>query len=408
MSFLVEKFLEYVKVDTTSDPRSSTCPSSKKQLDLAKIIVKDLEELGLVDISLDDNGYIMATLPKNTDKDIETIGFIAHMDTAPSFNGTNVNPRIIKEYDGKDIVLNEDLKIDMPVKDFPELLKYVGQDLIVTDGTSLLGGDDKAGIVEILTAMKYLKENPHIEHGDIRVGFTPDEEVGRGADLFDVKKFNAAFAYTLDGEELGELQYENFNAASAVVKITGRDIHPGASKNKMVNAMLVGMELTSMLPVQERPEFTEGYEGFFLLCEMNGTIENTEMEFIIRDHCKKKFETKKSLIINVVEFLQKKYPDAKIELTLKDSYSNMKEKIEPVFHIIDLAKNAMTEVGVTPIVRPIRGGTDGARLSFEGLPCPNLFTGGHNFHGKYEFISIQSMEKAVDVVVKIVELHGKK
>lgn len=404
MSFLVEKFLQYVKIDTTSDAKSKSCPSSEIQWDLAKVIVKDLEAIGLVDISLDENGYIMGTLPANTKKEIPTIGFIAHMDTAPSFNGKDVKPRIIDNYDGNDIVLNSDLNITMTVKDFPELKKYVNQRLIVTDGTTLLGADDKAGIVEIMTALKYLKENPTIEHGEIKIGITPDEEIGRGANLFDVEKFGAKFAYTIDGGEVGELEFENFNAASANIVIKGRDIHPGASKNKMINAMLLAMELNAMLPVNERPEYTEGYEGFFLLTSFKGTVETTEVDYIIRDHSKEKFLEKKELITKATKYLQEKYRDSEIILTLKDSYFNMKEMIEPVYHIVDLAKDAMIEVGVKPIIKPIRGGTDGARLSFKGLPCPNIFTGGHNFHGKFEFIPIDSMEKSVKVILKIVEI----
>lgn len=407
MSFLVEKFLQYVKIDTTSDSKCQSCPSSEIQWDLAKVIVKDLEEIGLVDISLDENGYIMGTLPSNTQKDIPTIGFIAHMDTAPSFNGKDIKPRIIENYDGNDIILNSDLNISMTVKDFPELKKYVNQRLIVTDGTTLLGADDKAGIVEIMTALKYLKENPSIEHGEIKIGVTPDEEIGRGANLFDVEKFGAKFAYTIDGGEVGELEFENFNAASANIIIKGRDIHPGASKNKMINAMLLAMELNAMLPVNERPEYTEGYEGFFLLTNFKGSIETTEIDYIIRDHSKEKFLEKKELIENTVKYLQGKYKDAEIILTLKDSYYNMREMIEPVYHIVDLAKNAMIEVGVKPIIKPIRGGTDGARLSFKGLPCPNIFTGGHNFHGKFEFIPIESMEQSVKVILKIVEILSK-
>ena len=404
MSFLVEKFLQYVKIDTTSDAKSKSCPSSEVQWNLAKVIIRDLEEIGLVDITLDENGYIMGTLPSNTQKNIPTIGFIAHMDTAPSFNGKDIKPRIIDNYDGNDIILNSDLNISMTVKDFPELKKYVNQRLIVTDGTTLLGADDKAGIVEIMTALKYLKDNPTIEHGEIKIGITPDEEIGRGANLFDVEKFGAKFAYTVDGGEVGELEFENFNAASANILIKGRDIHPGASKNKMINSMLLAMELNSMLPINERPEYTEGYEGFFLLTNFKGTIETTEIEYIIRDHSKEKFIEKKNLITSAVKYLQEKYKDGEIELTLTDSYYNMREMIEPVYQIVDLAKNAMLEAGVKPIIKPIRGGTDGARLSFKGLPCPNIFTGGHNFHGKFEFIPIDSMEKSVKVILKIVEI----
>lgn len=404
MSFLLEKFLQYVQIDTTADAKSKTCPSTEIQWNLAKVIVKDLEEIGLVDISLDENGYIMGTLPSNSKKDIPTIGFIAHMDTAPSFNGTDVKPRIIEKYDGENIVLNKDLDIVMQTKDFPELKKYMNQTLIVTDGTTLLGADDKAGIVEIMTALKFLKDNPEIEHGEIKVGITPDEEIGRGANLFDVEKFNAKFAYTIDGGEIGELEFENFNAASANIVIKGRDIHPGASKNKMINSMLLAMELNAMLPANERPEYTEGYEGFFLLTNFKGSVELTEIDYIVRDHSKEKFLEKKSLIESAVKYLAGKYSDAEIILTMTDSYYNMREMIEPVYHIVDLAKEAMLEVGVKPIIKPIRGGTDGARLSFKGLPCPNIFTGGHNFHGKFEFISFQSMEKSVQVILKIVEI----
>lgn len=407
MSFLLNKFTEYVKIDTTSNGKNKSCPSTEIQFNLAKIIVKDLEDIGLIDITLDENGYIIGTLPSNTAKKVPTIGFIAHMDTAPSFNGTNIKPRIIENYDGENITLNKDLNIVMTLKDFPELANYKGQDLIVTDGTTLLGADDKAGIVEILTALKHLKENPSIEHGEIRVGFTPDEEIGRGANLFDVKKFNADFAYTIDGGEIGELEFENFNACSAHIVIEGRDIHPGASKNKMINSILLAMELNSMLPCNERPEYTEGYEGFFLLHEFSGSIEKTEIDLIIRDHSKEKFLEKKALITEAVNYLEKKYVDAKFTLTLTDSYYNMREMIEPVYNIVELAEKAMIEAGVTPNIKPIRGGTDGARLSFMGLPCPNIFTGGHNFHGKFEFIPIQSMEKSVQVILKIAELNAK-
>lgn len=403
MSFLTEKFLEYVKIDTTSNSESSNCPSSEIQLNLAKIIIKDLEKLNLIDISLDKNGYIMATLPSNTKKAVPTIGFIAHMDTAPSFNGTDVSPKIIYNYEGNDIVLNNDKNIVMKISDFPELKNYIGNDLIVTDGTTLLGADDKAGIVEIMSALKYLNEHPEIEHGDIKIGFTPDEEIGRGANLFDVKKFNAEFAYTVDGGELGELEYENFNAASVKIKIKGRNIHPGTSKNKMINSMLIAMELNSMLPVADRPEYTEKYEGFFLLTDLKGDVEYTEMNYIIRDHSMKKFNDKKELIASITNFLSQKYKEANLTIEIRDSYFNMKEKIEPVYHIIDLAKKSMEEVNVKPKIKPIRGGTDGARLSFMGLPCPNIFTGGHNFHGKFEYIPIQSMEKAVEVIVQIIK-----
>ena len=408
MNSLVERFLKYVQIDTDSNPESNACPSSEIQWDLAKVIIEDLKALGMEDITLDENCYIMATLPANCDEDIPAIGFIAHMDTAPSYNGRGVKPRIVENYNGEDIVLNSEENVVLSPKDFGHMRNYIGQDLIVTDGSSLLGADDKAGIVEIIEAIKYLKEHPEIKHGVIKVGFTPDEEIGRGADLFDVKKFDCKFAYTVDGGELGELEYENFNAASATVKIEGRDIHPGSAKNSMINSIMIAMELNAMLPCDQRPEHTENYEGFFLLDELTGTVENTKMEYIIRDHSMRKFNEKKIIIKDAVQYLAKKYKDAKIEIEVKDSYYNMREKIEPVMYIIDLAKKSMEELEIAPNIRPIRGGTDGARLSYRGLPCPNLFTGGHNFHGRFEYICIQSMKKARDLIVKIAENVGKK
>lgn len=408
MNSLVERFLKYVQIDTDSNPESNACPSSEIQWDLAKVIIEDLKALGMEDITLDENCYIMATLPANCDEDIPAIGFIAHMDTAPSYNGRGVKPRIVENYNGEDIVLNSEENVVLSPKDFGHMRNYIGQDLIVTDGSSLLGADDKAGIVEIIEAIKYLKEHPEIKHGVIKVGFTPDEEIGRGADLFDVKKFDCKFAYTVDGGELGELEYENFNAASATVKIEGRDIHPGSAKNSMINSIMIAMELNAMLPCDQRPEHTENYEGFFLLDELTGTVENTKMEYIIRDHSMRKFNEKKIIIKDAVQYLAKKYKDAKIEIEVKDSYYNMREKIEPVMYIIDLAKKSMEELEIAPNIRPIRGGTDGARLSYRGLACPNLFTGGHNFHGRFEYICIQSMEKARDLIVKIAENVGKK
>lgn len=403
---MINRFLKYVKIATDSNPENLQCPSSDIQWDLGKVIVEDLKELGLEDISLDENCYIMATLPANCTKKILSIGFIAHMDTAPTYNGIGVNPRIVK-YEGGDIVLNKELNIILSPKDFSHMNNYIGQDLIVTDGKTLLGADDKAGIVEIIEAIKYLKEHPEIKHGEIKIGFTPDEEIGRGANFFDVEKFNCKFAYTVDGGELGELEYENFNAASAVIKIKGRDIHPGTAKNSMINSIMIAMELNSMLPPEQRPEHTENYEGFFLLNDMKGTVEDTTMNYIIRDHSMKKFNEKKNLIKAAVMYLQLKYKDACIEIEVKDSYYNMREKIEPVMYVIDLAKKSMEELGIEPHIRPIRGGTDGARLSYKGLPCPNLFTGGHNFHGKFEYISVQSMEKARDLIVKIIENTAK-
>lgn len=400
MNDLTKRFLRYIKIDTTSDPKSDTTPSSKNVWDLANVLVEDLKEIGMSDVSIDENSYIMATLPANT-LGVDTIGFIAHMDTAPSYSGKNIKPRIIEDYDGEDISLNKD--VILSTKSFPELKNYVGQNLIVTDGTTLLGADDKAGISEIMEAMKYLHDHPEIKHGKIRVAFTPDEEIGMGASHFDVKKFDAKFAYTMDGGAIGELEYENFNAASAFVSIKGLDIHPGSAKGKMINALLIAMELNALLPEGQRPEYTENYEGFFLLCELNGDIENVKLEYIIRDHSMELFEKKKHLMESAIKYLQEKYIGAEIVLNMEDSYYNMKKKIEPVMYIVDLAKKSMEEIGVTPIVMPIRGGTDGATLSYKGLPCPNLFTGGHNFHGKFEYISIESMEKAKELIIKICE-----
>ncbi|MDR3258473.1 MAG: peptidase T [Fusobacteriaceae bacterium] len=399
---ILDRFIKYVKIDSPSDPEGKSCPSTKFQLNLAKIIAEDLKEIGLTDVSVDKNGYVTGTLEGNI-PDIPTIGFIAHMDTVHTFNGIGVKPQIIENYDGKEIILNKEENIILSPKDFPKLKDSEGETLVVTDGTTILGADDKGGIVEIIEAVKYLKENPEIKHGTVKVGFTPDEEIGRGADLFDVKKFDCKFAYTVDGGEVGELEYENFNAAGATIDIIGRDIHPGTSKDKMINSIMIAMELHSMLPVAQRPEYTDGYEGFFLLIKMIGTVENTQLKYIIRDHSKEKFEIKKDLIINAVSFMNQKYKDAKIILNLSDSYYNMEEKIKPVMEIIDLAKKSMEDVGIIPLIKPIRGGTDGARLSYMGLPCPNLFVGGANYHGKYEYVSVESMEKAKTLILKIVE-----
>lgn len=404
MNSLTKRFIKYISISTDSNPDSTACPSSKEQWDLAKVLVEDLQNIGLENVTLDENCYVMATLPSNCeDKNVPTIGFISHMDTAPSYSGVGIKPRIVEDYDGKDIILNEKENIVLSPADFGHLKNYIGQDLIVTDGTTLLGADDKAGITEIIEAVKYLKEHPEIKHGEIRVGFTPDEEIGNGAELFDVEKFNCKFAYTVDGGEIGELEYENFNAASATIKITGRDIHPGTAKNSMINSIMLAMELHGMLPVEQRPEYTEKYEGFFLLEEIKGDIENTTVEYIIRDHSMKKFNEKKNLLKAAVSYMQVKHKDAQIKLELKDSYYNMREKIEPVMEIIEVAKKSMEELGIKPLISPIRGGTDGARLSYKGLPCPNLFTGGHNFHGKFEYVPIQSMEKARDLIIKIAE-----
>ncbi len=400
---IVDRFIKYARIDTQSDESSTQTPSTQKQFNLAKEVEKEAVEMGLSDVSLDNNCYLTATLPANTRKDVPVIGFIAHFDTSPDMSGENVNPRIVKNYNGEDILLNESKKVIMSPTDFPELLHHVGEDIIVTDGTTLLGADDKAGIAEIMSAMQYLLDHPEIEHGKIRIGFTPDEEIGRGADKFDVAKFGAEWAYTMDGSELGELEFENFNAASAKIDIQGRNVHPGYAKNKMINALHVANELINMLPEHERPERTEGYEGFFHLISQSGTVEEVQLSFIIRDHDRAKFEERKSLMVNVVESLNKKYGNRLI-LEMKDQYYNMREKVEPVMHVVDYAARAMEEVGVKPHIRPIRGGTDGARLSFMGLPCPNIFAGGMNFHGRYEFLPVPSLRKASQVIVKIAEL----
>lgn len=400
---VVDRFLKYVKFDTESSTETGTTPSTPGQIVLARELEKELHEMGLEDISLDEKGYIMATLPANTDKEVPTIGFVAHMDTSPDLTGKDVNPQIVKNYDGKDIILNKELNIVLSPNDFPEMQDYVGQDLIITDGKTLLGADDKAGIAEILTAIKYLKDHPEIKHGKIRIGFTPDEEIGAGADYFDVEKFGCEWAYTMDGGPIGELEYENFNAAGVKINIQGRSVHPGYAKDKMVNALVVANKLVSLLPSNERPEHTTGYEGFYHLTNISGTVDAATVGYIIRDHDREIFEKRKQVMLDTMAFINKLYPDS-TSVEIKDQYYNMREKVEPVKHVVDLAFEAMTAVGVTPIVKPIRGGTDGARLSFMGLPCPNIFAGGHNFHGRYEFVPIQSMEKAVQVIVKIAEL----
>jgi tripeptide aminopeptidase len=401
MENLVERFLKYVSFDTQSDESSSTCPSTTKQLELGKYLVQELRQIGLNDADMDDDGYVYATLEGNTDKKAPVIGFIAHMDTSPDMTGNAVKPRIIKNYDGKGIVLNEEKNIVLSPKTFPDLLEVKGHDLIVTDGTTLLGADDKAGIAEIITAVEYLVKHPEIPHGTIKVGFTPDEEIGRGADRFDIQRFGADYAYTLDGDVEGKLEYENFNAASAKITIQGTNVHPGSSKNKMKNSILIAMELNAMLPSAETPAHTELYEGFFHLNNMEGSVEKTKVNYIIRDHDKEKFSLRKKMMERAVAFLNDKYGETTCTLELKDQYFNMKEKLEPVMHIIDAAKEAMKQAGVEPVIRPVRGGTDGARLSWMGLPTPNLFTGGQNYHGKFEFVSVNSMRKAVEVIVQI-------
>lgn len=406
MEHLVKRFLEYVKIETTSDESSTTVPSTPTQMDFAKLLVKELTDIGLSDVSLDENGYVMATLPANIEKKVPIIGFVAHMDTSPDMSGKNVSPKIVENYQGGDILLNQEKNIVLSPKDFPELNEHKGMTLITTDGTTLLGADDKAGIAEIVTAMEYLINNPHIPHGEIKIGFTPDEEIGSGADHFDVEKFGADFAYTMDGGHIGGIEFENFNAASALITIQGRNVHPGTAKNKMINSILVAHELHNLLPVHEVPEATEGYEGFYLLMHFNGTVEKTTLSYIIRDHSKEKFQKKKDTITSAVNFINSKYGDI-VSIELKDSYYNMLEKIEPVMYIVDIAKKAMEEIGIVPLVAPIRGGTDGSRLSFMGLPCPNLFTGGQNYHGKFEYIPVEGMEKAVNTILKIIEINAR-
>jgi len=404
MDVLVERFLKYVSFDTQSDENSDTFPSTGKQYEFGKYLVEELREIGLKDAEIDENGYVYATLEGNTDKKVPVIGFIAHMDTSPDMTGENVRPRIIENYDGGDIVLNGEKNIVMTVETFPNLLTVKGHDIIVTDGTTLLGADDKAGIAEIITAAEYLVNHPEIKHGTIKIAFTPDEEIGRGVDRFDVKKFGADFAYTVDGGFEGQLEYENFNAAYAKITVNGANVHPGSAKNKMKNSILIAMELNSMLPPAEVPSHTEGYEGFFHLNNIEGNVERTTLYYIIRDHDRKRFSERKELIGKIVDFLNYKYGEGTVVLEMKDQYYNMKEKIEPVMHVVDLAKKAMEQSGVKPVVTPIRGGTDGARLSYMGIPTPNIFTGGQNYHGKFEFVSVNSMKKAVEVIIRIAEL----
>ncbi|EHL11189.1 peptidase T [Peptoanaerobacter stomatis] len=397
-----DRFLKYVKFDTKSDPNNENCPSSDKQFVLANYIKEELLSIGLNDVTLDENCYVMATLPTNIkDKKVKTIGFISHMDTSPALSGENVNPQIVKNYDGKDIRLNDEFSIK--VDDFPEIRNYIGQDIITTDGSTLLGADDKAGIAEIITAIEYLKNNDEIKRPNIRIGFTPDEEIGRGADKFDVKKFGADFAYTIDGGHIGELQYENFNAAYAKITVQGRNVHPGSAKDKMINAILLAIRLNDMLPKDEIPTKSEKYQGFYHICDFNGNEEQCEMYYIIRNFDRAEFESKKQYLLDCIKKLNDEFGEDRIKIQMKDQYYNMKEKIEPVMYIIDKAKTAMEKAGVKPLIIPIRGGTDGSKLSFEGLPCPNIFTGGHNFHGRYEYIPINSMRKAVDVIINIVK-----
>ena len=405
---VIERFLKYVTFDTQSDESTGVTPSTPKQMVFAQYLKTELEELGLKDISLDENGYLFATLPSNVDHEVPVVGFIAHMDTSPDMNGENVKPRIVEKYDGKDIPLCAEENIILSSANFPELLDHVGEDLIVTDGHTLLGADDKAGIAEIVGAVAYLIAHPEIKHGDIRIGFNPDEEIGLGAHKFDVEKFGAKWAYTMDGGEVGELEFENFNAAAAKIRVKGRNVHPGYAKNKMINSLLVANEYASLLPVDETPGTTEGYEGFYHLIGMEGEVENTVLSYIVRDHDREKFEARKQALLDYAARLNEKYGEGTVTVELKDQYYNMRQQVEPLMHIIDIAFAAMQEAGVTPKVKAIRGGTDGAQLSFKGLPCPNIFAGGLNFHGRYEFVPVQSIEKAMNVVVKIAELTAKR
>lgn len=403
MQHIIERFLSYVRIDTQSNPNSNTTPSTEKQWHLAIELVDELKKIGMQEVTIDENAYIMATLPSNVNKKVPTIGFISHFDTTPDFSGTNINPQIIENYDGKDIVLNAEKNIILSPDYFDDLLQYKGQTLITTDGTTLLGADDKAGITEIVTAMEFLIQNPDIKHGDIKVAFTPDEEIGRGAHKFDVAKFGADWAYTMDGSQIGELEYENFNAAGAKVTIVGKSVHPGYAKGKMVNAISIAKDFMEILPPEDTPQNTSGREGFFHIHNLKGEIEHAEFELIIRDHDRNNFEKRKQLLRDITKQLNSVHGDC-ITLDLNDQYYNMREKVEPVFHIVEIAKKAMEIVGITPIIKPIRGGTDGSQLSFMGLPCPNIFAGGHNFHGKYEYVPVESMLKAIEVIVTICEI----
>ena len=412
MQNIINRFISYVTIDTESDSNSETTPSTKKQWDLAHKLVEELNSIGLQDVSIDDKAYIMATLPSNVEHEVPVIGFVSHFDTTPDFTGANVKPQIIKNYDGKDIVLNEKENIILSPNYFKDLLQYKGQTLITTDGTTLLGADDKAGITEIVTAMEYLVAHTEIKHGKIRIGFTPDEEIGRGAHHFDVESFGADWAYTMDGSQIGELEYENFNAAGVSLTFKGKSVHPGYARGKMINSMLVANKFISHLPKKEVPELTKGYEGFYHVTDLQGSIEETKVSLIIRDHSSKKFKDRKEFIHDLTQKFNKKYKKQMGEdiviVKIKDQYYNMKEKVMPVFHIVETAKKAMELLNIKPIIKPIRGGTDGCQLSYKGLPCPNIFAGGHNFHGKYEYVPVESIQKAVEVIVKIAELTALK
>ena len=405
MENILDRFLRYVAVDTQSDPTSETQPSATKELDLLKILKDELLAMG-VEATLDEHGYVMATIPANCGKEIPAVGFIAHVDTAPDASGADIKPQIIPDYDGTDIPLKGVEGLSIKVSDFPELLDYKGQTIITTDGTTLLGADDKAGVAEIMNAVQYMIEHPEFKHGEIKIGFTPDEEIGRGVVKFDVEKFGARYAYTMDGGAVGELEYENFNAAGATVKIQGRNIHPGYAKGKMLNAILIGMELNALLPVEQRPEFTTGYEGFYHIIGFNGTVEEATFSYIIRDHDMTLYEQKKEYMQKCVDFINEKYGEGTAMVEIRHQYYNMRKEVEPHYHIVEKARLAMEMEGIVPNIKPIRGGTDGANLSFMGLPCPNIFAGGHNFHGKMEFIPLESMEKASKVILNIISLYA--
>ena len=404
---LIDRFISYVTVDTESDPTSENTPSTKKQWNLANALVAELKKIGMQDVSIDENAYIMATLPSNTDKEVPVIGFISHFDTSPDFTGANVKPQIIENYDGSDIVLNKEQDIILSPSYFDDLLLYKGQTLITTDGTTLLGADDKAGIAEIISAMEYLINHPELKHGTIKVGFTPDEEIGRGAHKFNVEKFGADWAYTMDGSQVGELEYENFNAAGALVTVKGKIVHPGYAKGKMINSMYIATQFINSLPKMETPEHTEGREGFFHLHTIDGAVEETKLQYIIRDHDLSHFEARKNVINKLAAELNSQYGREVISVEIKDQYFNMREKIEPVMHIVKIAEEAMIQANIKPLIKPIRGGTDGSQLSYMGLPCPNIFAGGHNFHGRYEYVPVESMQKAIEVIVNIAKLVAK-
>ncbi len=408
MQHIIDRFISYVTIDTESDPNSDTCPSTEKQWDLANKLVDELKAMGMEDVTIDKHAYIMATLPSNVDHEVPTIGFVSHFDTTPDYTGANVKPQIVPNYDGKDILLNKEENIVLSPDYFEDLLLYKGQTLITTDGTTLLGADDKAGITEIMCAMEHLINNPEIKHGKVRVGFTPDEEIGRGAHKFDVAKFAADWAYTMDGSQVGELEYENFNAAGAKIKVNGKIVHPGYAKGKLINSMLIANEFIAALPVQEVPEKTEGYEGFFHLYGIEGKVEETNIGMIVRDHDMDKFQERKAVLEKITADLNAKHGAGTVETVISDQYFNMKEKVVPVMHIVDIAEEAMKNLGITPLIKPIRGGTDGSQLSYMGLPCPNIFAGGHNFHGRYEYVPVESIKKAIDVIVEIVQLTARK